>query len=405
MSGRDPTGAPGLPHEAYLAALATLDRMGPATMRRLLTLGTPEAVWERVRAGPLPRALVDALPRPSVAASAGWSRAARGTDPAGLWDQVAGLGAGAVSIGSPGYPSALVQDLDPPVLLFHLGDPDVLVAPRVAVIGTRRATGYGLRAARELGAALSAAGVCVVSGLALGIDAAAHHGAVDAGGAPPAAVIGSGLDRPGPVRNAGLAAAIARRGVILTEAPPGVTALPWRFPVRNRILAGLAQAVVVVESAATGGSMLTVHEAQRRDVPVLAVPGPVDSPASEGTNQLLAEGAGVCTGPRDVLELLSLTVAPAAGPVDAEAGDPRPDPQGDASRVLDELGWRPSTVEQLALRTGLGLGPLASAIGALEQDGWALQRGGFVERIARPPVRGSDRSDAYRRSPAGPSVP
>lgn len=151
--------------------------------------------------------------------------------------------------------------------------------------------------------------------------------------------------------------------------------------------------------------MLTVHEAQRRDVPVLAVPGPVDSPASEGTNQLLADGAGVCTAPRDVLELLSLTAAADTAPEPSAAADPRRDPEGDAARVIEQLGWRPCTVEQLAIRTGLGLGPLASAIGVLEEDGWVVQRGGFVERIARPPVRGPDRSGAYGRSPAGPSVP
>ena len=388
-----------LPHEAYLAALASLDRVGPATLRALLTLGDPAAVWERVRAGRLPAALVATFPPASAAVVGTWPGLARGIDAAVLWKRCVRLGVGAVSLGSPGYPVALVDDPDPPVLLFHLGDPDVLVAPRVAIVGTRRATGYGLRQARALGAELAQAGVCVVSGLALGIDAAAHRGAIEAAGAPPAAVVGGGLESPGPVRNARLARDIARTGVILSEAPPGVTALPWRFPVRNRILAGLAQVVVVVESAPVGGSMLTVQEAQTRDRPVLAVPGPVDSLVSQGTNLLLGEGAGVCAGTQDVLCLLSLAglVGP-VGPVGPAAMvDPRPQPVGPAARVLDELGWRPSTIEQLALRTGMGLRGLSAAIGRLEQDGWAVRRGGFVERVARAEVREGTATVAYRR--------
>jgi DNA processing protein len=244
----------------------------------------------------------------------------------------------------------------------------------------------------------------VVSWLALGIDAAAHHGATAVDGAAPAAVLGGGLDVPGPVRNASLARSVAARGVLLSEVPPGVRPLPWRFPVRNRILAGLAQAVVVVESAAAGGSMVTVQEAQARDRPVLAVPGPVDSHASVGTNLLLGDGAFVCTGARDVLDVLSLSPA-TLPPASAPGPDPRPVPTGDAARVLDELGWRPSTVEHLALRTGLALPALAGAIGRLETDGWAVQRGGFVERTARPRIRAGAAPDAYGQRPTGPSGP
>ena len=397
-----------LPHEAYLGAMSTLERVGPATLRRLLSLGPPDQVWSLIRAGRIPRELLSALPEPSVVAAATWPDQAAGVDPAQIWDRCERTGVGAVSLGSPGYPAALAQDPEPPVVLFHIGDPDVLAAPRAAIVGTRRATGYGLRVARDLGLELARAGVCVVSGLALGIDAAAHRGAVTPGeagagaAAGAAAVVGGGLDAPGPVRNAEVARAVAATGVLLSEVPPGVQAVPWRFPVRNRILAGLAQVLVVVESAPTGGSMLTVQEAQVRDRPVLAVPGPIDSHVSLGTNQLIEEGASVCSGATDVLLALGMD---APGHPRGPSGDPRPRPDGAAAVVLDQLGWRPCSIERLAVRTGLDLGGLSRVLGQLERSGWAERRGGFVERVARSPdsatVRGADGDTPYRRPRQG----
>lgn len=383
-----------LPHEAYLGAMSMLSRVGPATLRRLLSLGPPGDVWDLIRSGRVPAELLTSMPEPSRVVARNWSSEAARVDPAELWARCERTGVGAVSLGAPGYPAALARDPEPPVVLFHLGDPDVLCAPRVAVVGTRRATGYGLRVARGLGRELASAGVCVVSGLALGIDAAAHRGATDIPGAGAAAVVAGGLDAPGPVRNADVARAVAATGVVLSEAPPGVRAEPWRFPVRNRILAGLAQVVVVVESAPVGGSLLTVHEAQVRDRPVLAVPGPVDSHVSQGTNQLLEDGAGVCAGVRDVLAALGIAATPGDRSM---AEDPRPRPSGVAARILDELGWRPATIELLAARTGLDLHELSQALGTLEQLGWAERRGGFVERVARPPIRANDDVGSYRR--------
>jgi DNA processing protein len=371
--------------------MSGLERVGPITLRRLLELGRPDEVWRMIVEGRLPPRVVASLPGPSAAQVAAWPAWARThrLDPAALWERCERFEVGAVSLGAPGYPGALMEDPEPPVVLFHRGDPDVLSAPRVAIVGTRRATGYGRRIAHDLGRELAAAGVCVVSGLAMGVDAAAHRGAlaaIGAGGAPPAAVVGGGLDAPGPPRNADLARTLVEHGVVLAEVPPTVPATPWRFPVRNRVLAGLAQAVVVVESAVRGGSMITVAQAQLRDVPVLAVPGPVDSEVSEGTNRLLEEGAGVCTGVQDVLAALGAD-RPSAGASTDLPRDPRPRPSGDAARLLDELGWRPCTPDQLAARLGLGFAELAAAIGVLERDGWVLQRGGWVERVARPPVR------------------
>jgi DNA processing protein len=382
MSGRTGPDRTDLPHEAYLVALASLDGVGPGRLRWMLSHGTPDLVWSSVRRGRLGE------PPPTLRVDSGvvsrWCVEAAGVDPAERWDRCRRLGIGVVSLGSPGYPPALAADHDPPVVLFHRGEPDRLGPPRVCIIGTRRATGYGLRTAELLGAELAEAGVAVVSGLALGIDAAAHRGATGVGGAPPVAVVGGGLDSPCPVRNRALATQVEGRGVILSEVPPGVRPAPWRFPVRNRILAALAEVVVVVESARAGGSMHTVREALDRDRPVLAVPGPIDSAVSAGTNLLLSEGAHPCLSTDDVLIALGGPGRRATGRRRARPGsvDGRPRPTGDAATVLDALGWRPSSAEQLALGCGLGFRELASALGELESLGWIARSGGWVERVA-----------------------
>ena len=388
-----------VPLEAYLGALATLDGMGSASLRTLLALGSPSEVWERICRGSVDARLRNALAPVARDASGGWAAQARSVDPVALWTRWRSRGIGVVSIGSPSYPACLLDDLDPPVLLFHRGDLDALAHPRVAVIGTRRATGYGRRVAHELGLDLASAGVCVVSGLALGIDAAAHNGAVAASDralgstvethvdpsvsgptqAGPVAVVGGGVDAPGPSTNAALARRVVDVGAVLSEAPPGTRPAPWRFPVRNRILAALAPVVVVVESAERGGSMLTVEQAQLRDRTVLAVPGPVDSPASAGTNALISEGALVCRGADDVVSALGLSLEGVANSPVAN----RPEPDGDAASVLAVLGFTPVSIESLSRDLDLDLGRLSVALGRLEALGWAERRGPFVERVAR----------------------
>ncbi len=376
---------PDLPHEAYLTALSSLKEVGPGRLRWMLTLGRPDEVWSRVRAGRLPR-----LPRrvgPDELRSA-WRFESAGLEPGRCWDRCIRLGVGVVSLGGAGYPPALSADRDPPVVLFHLGDPDRMAARRVAIVGTRRATGYGLGVATDLGGELSLAGVSVVSGLALGIDAAAHRGSVEVDdGAAPVAVVAGGLDAPCPRRNRPLADIVAARGVVVSEAPPGVRADRWRFPVRNRVIAALSDLVVVVESPGAGGSMHTVREAMDRDLPVCAVPGPIDSRASEGTNRLIADGALVATCAADVLMAL-----PGGPPVSALGGpkasgpvaDRRPAPTGAAAVVLDAVGWRPVSMEQLAGACSLDFGGISRAVTELESAGWVRRSGGWVERVARP---------------------
>ena len=367
-----------LPHEAYLAAMAGLHLVGPATLRRLAALGDPAATWERLRAGRLPSSVWAGRSHPNRAPIAQWVAEARTVDPVEVWARVRASGVGVLTLGGPGYPESLRSDPDPPVLLFTRGNPAVLEQPCVAVVGTRRATAYGRRVAHDLGRDLAACGVCVVSGLALGIDAAAHAGACR-GGAGPAAVVAAGPDRPCPGANLTLARRVATLGFLCSEVPPGIAARPWRFPVRNRVVAGLARVLVVVESARTGGSMSTVEHALARGGTVLAVPGPIDAPSSAGCNALIADGAGVCSGVDDVLMALGGgSVAPPQHP------DLRPAPSATAARVLDALGWRPESVEYLIGVTGVPLRDLIAELEWLDRAGWVLRREGFVERLGTP---------------------
>jgi DNA processing protein len=274
------------------------------------------------------------------------------------------------------YPTALEVDHQRPAVLFAQGDLAALGDVRVAIVGTRRCTGSGAGIARELGRELTDAGVAVVSGLALGIDGAAHRGVLDAGGHP-VAVVGSGLDVVYPSKHRDLWAQIARNGVLLSEAPLGARPEAWRFPARNRIIAALAHLVVVVESHAAGGSMLTVKEAADRDIPVMAVPGSVRSSSSAGTNQLIAEGCAPVLDATDVIVALGLTAASRTASVDRR---PAPDPSQQV--VLDAFDWEPVTLEHLATRTGMRLPELALTLEGLLATGWVVAAGGWYERVS-----------------------
>ena len=282
-----------------------------------------------------------------------------------------------VSQGDPEYPKLLNDDHQAPRLLYYRGSLEALDAPTVAIIGTRRCTYYGRQVALQLGRGLAEAGVVVVSGLALGIDGAAHSGALAAEKAPVVGVVGSGLEVVYPRRHARLWDAVAERGLLLSEAPNRAAPEPWRFPARNRIIAALAQAVVVVESHAAGGSNHTVAAAIDRGVPVMAVPGPITSPASVGTNRLLAEGCPPVTHVDDVLVAVGLTPRQAH-----TQRDRRPPPGPVESQVLAAIGWSPSTLEAISLRSGLGPADVAVALNHLDADGWARSSDGWWERLA-----------------------
>jgi DNA processing protein len=311
-----------------------------------------------------------------------WQRQARLVDVAGFWARHEEAAVGVTVHGGPSFPRALVDDPEPPAVLFHAGDPGCIAGPRAAVVGTRRCSERGRRFAEELGFALSRAGVGVVSGLARGIDGAAHRGALRAaerGGAPPIGVVASGLDVVYPHEHAELWARVAQTGVLLSEVPLGVRPNRWRFPARNRVIAGLADVLVVVESPAKGGSMYTVEEAMRRNVPVLAVPGAVGLRAGEGTNALIFDGAGVARDAADVLLELGLAEeAPAA-----READSRPVPSPEGSRLLDAVAWQPVTLAGLVGRLDWSVGDVAEALTELRDAGWIAQAGAWFERIAR----------------------
>jgi DNA processing protein len=296
--GRRP-GSLGPPDDAALlaAALAGLPELGPRRLLALLRRWPPAEAWERVRAGDVGAA----LPRLPPAVAAAWRTAAARCDLPALAAALAEQGVAVHVVASPGYPARLADDPDPPPVLFvhgsaaSLASLAVLDGPTVAVVGTRRCTPYGRDVAAALGRDLALAGVAVVSGLALGVDGAAHEGALVAGGAPPVAVVGSGLDVVYPRQHARLWGRVAAAGAVLTEAPLGAGPEAWRFPLRNRVIAGLADVVVVVESHERGGSRHTVDAAIERGRTVMAVPGSVRSPASAGTNALLRLGAAPLT--------------------------------------------------------------------------------------------------------------
>jgi DNA processing protein len=373
-----------------LAALAGLPGMGPRRLLALLDRRAPTEAWALARAGHPGRLRLALSPGEDLTTlAASWAAAAHGVDPAARLEahQEAGVTVRphpriGLGDGAPAYPPCLVEDPEPPAVVFTQGPLDALEGPRVAIVGTRRCTGTGAGLARELGRELSAAGVHVVSGLALGIDGAAHRGALDAraghaDAAKPVAVVGSGIDVPYPRRHRDLWASVAAEGLLLGEAPLGTHPVGWRFPARNRVIAGLSHLVVVVESHAVGGSLHTVHEAIRRDIDVMAVPGSVRSPAAAGVNQLLAEG---CTPVRDVGDVL---VALGLQRGRHRAGvDPRPAPSALEAAVLGAFDWEPATFEHLAVRTGLALPDLAVALEQLTASGWVSAEGGWYERRA-----------------------
>ena len=367
----------GIPPEGWAAALAGLPAMGPARLRAVLGAWAPEEAWVRVAEGTAcSRPAVALACRPDPAGTAAlWRVAARRVSVASVWNTHLRAGVEVVLAGFPHFPAELAADPDSPALLFCRGDLDALDGRRVAIVGARRCTRYGREVAYELGRDLAANGVRVVSGLALGIDGAAHRGALGSGaGAPPVAVVGSGLDIVYPRSHASLWESVAGAGLLLSEAPLGARPEPWRFPVRNRVIAALAEVVVVVESAENGGSRHTVEAAMIRDRAVMAVPGSVRSPVSAYPNGLLADGCHPVRDTVDVLVALGLATAPRS------AVDDCPPPGPEEAVVLEALGWEPATFDDLCARSGRSPAEVSVALARLQDGGWVSERAGWWER-------------------------
>lgn len=359
-------------------ALASLPGASPASLTRLLREhGSGTAAWDAVRSG-------------SGADGARWRGAARDIDPAGCLAAHRAAGLEVLGPASPGWPDAFTHDPAPPAVLVGRGDLGVLDRPVAALVGTRRATPTGLRTAASLARGLAAAGVTVGSGLALGIDGASQRAALDAGG-PVLGVVASGLDVVYPRRHRDLWQVIGERGLLLSEWPLGVTPDKWRFPARNRVLAALAHVVVVVESAATGGSMHTVDAALARQREVLAVPGSILRPETAGTNRLIADGATVVCDVDDVLDALGVHPAPtpdaAASGGESSAGA-RGASGGTGSSadivrvVLDVLDAGPADLHELAAAAATTTDAVAVEVARLEARGAVVRRAGRYERMA-----------------------
>ncbi len=275
------------------------------------------------------------------------------------------------------YPRSLLTISDPPPAFYYRGRRELLNRPSIAIVGSRNATPQGVENAESFASALSGAGLTVVSGLALGIDTAAHRGGLSAHGSS-IAVIGTGPDRIYPATNFDLGHRLAAEGGLLSEFAIGTPPLPANFPRRNRLLSGLAQGVLVVEATLASGSLITARFAAEQGREVFAIPGSIHSPFSKGSHRLIKEGAKLVETAQDVLEELG-AMAPLA--VTAARG-PDPAVQGDAGRILEAIGHDPAGVDVLAERTGLDAGAVAVALVELELSGRVCALpGGLFQRM------------------------
>ena len=244
-----------------------------------------------------------------------------------------------------------------------MAKPELLAQPAVAIVGARASSGYGASVARSLGRELAAAGLVVVSGLARGIDAEAHRGTLEAKGTT-VAVLGCGIDRDYPAAHAELARRVADAGLIVSEYAPGVEPAPWRFPARNRIVAGLCAATVVVEARERSGALITADLALEEGREVFAVPGEITSSLSAGTNALLKLGAAPLTSAVDVLASFGIEPEPV---------------QGEGSPLLELL---PASADELVRKTGLGADEVARTLVELELEGRVVVRDGMYRRAS-----------------------
>jgi DNA processing protein len=272
----------------------------------------------------------------------------------------------------PGYPPLLRELHDPPAGLFLRGAAatELLVRPAVAIVGARSCSSYGAQVARLLGRELARAGLVVVSGLARGVDGEAHRGALEAGGVT-VAVLGCGIDRDYPAAHASLARGISENGLVVSEYAPGVEPAPWRFPARNRIIAGLSAAAVIVEARERSGALITADFALEAGREVFAVPGEITSSLSAGTNALLRLGATPLTSPADVLEAMGIAVP------EVEV----PEVSGHAGAVLRVLADRSAGADELARTTGLDAAAVATALAELELVGAVAEADGLFRGV------------------------
>ncbi len=282
-----------------------------------------------------------------------------------------------VCLGEPDFPAHLLETADPPLLLYASGRLELLHRPSLAVVGSRHATAQGRENARSFAEQLGQAGLTIVSGLALGIDGAAHEGALDTPGGT-IAVVGTGLDQAYPRRHAALAQRIAAQGLLVSEYSLGTPPLRENFPQRNRIIAGLTRGTLVVEATLQSGSLITARLAAEAGRDVFAMPGSIHSPQAKGCHALIKQGAKLVETVQDVLDELGLPHGPTTPEVSALQGEAAPNP------LLDAMGYDPITLDELVSRTGWSAAELNARLLDLELAG-RIERlpGQRFQRLAR----------------------
>jgi DNA processing protein len=356
----------------YWVVLSMAAGIGPIRFQRLLeTCGGAARAWNasdlELAAAGLERKTADSL-----------RRLRDRTTPSAVATRLAQLGIHALTLLDDDYPASLREVADPPPVLFVRGRLAPSDAVAVAVVGTRRATPYGYAVAERLGRGLADAGVTVVSGLAKGIDTAAHAAALDAGGRT-IAVLGNGLDQVYPPENAGLTRRLIQddAGAVVSEFAPGVPPDAVNFPRRNRIISGLSRCTVIVEAGERSGALITADFALEQGREVMVVPGSVLNPMSAGPNELLKQGATPVTNVQDILDTLSDVLPTLGRGSDTVARDvPNLDPR--ETTVWQALGGEPLHVDELARTVGAGAGDVCATLTMLELKGLARQVGAML---------------------------
>jgi DNA processing protein len=349
--------------------------LGNSTIRELLRqFGLPQSVLARNRAelaafapAPVIDALRSAAVEKAVAAALEWA---------------ARPGHHVVTLADETYPRMLLEIPDPPPLLYARGRIELLQRPALAIVGSRNATAQGIANAESFSHALSDAGLTIVSGLALGIDGAAHRGGL-AGAGSTIAVLGTGIDVVYPQRNAGLAAEIAQRGLLVSEFALGIGAVAHNFPRRNRLISGLAQGCLVVEAALASGSLITARTATDQGREVFALPGSIHSPLSKGCHALIKSGAKLVESAEDVLAELSGFRASGRASTTVQPASAATAP-GPASGLLEHMGHDPVDVDSLCARAGMSADQVSSELLKLELAGRvAALPGGLFQRLEK----------------------
>jgi DNA processing protein len=367
--------------------------IGDGAARRLLAaFGLPEALFAQPGAAlrqVVSPAQADALQQPPNGLQAQidltWQWLQSGPDD--------GTARRIVTLGDANYPASLLEMVDPPLMLYVLGAADfdlTQLANSIAVVGSRNPTPQGAASARAFARALGEAGLPVVSGLALGVDGAAHQGALDAAGDSPrlatVAVVGTGLDRVYPARHRDLAHRITLQGLIVSELPLGTPPLTQNFPKRNRLIAGLARGTLVVEAALASGSLITARLTSEQGKEVFAIPGSIHSPQSRGCHALIRQGAKLVESVNDILEELpGLRAANANAGLfgDSGADGSSPSSSGSEDPLLEALGFDPVNLDALSARTGWSAAALQAKMLELELDGHVARLpGGLFQRTA-----------------------